>query len=145
MTNQTDLMSDITSIQDARFLKRVGLPLNTPVEHRTFSAGYCHRWFKMLGANQRFVRALIKYGESDGDEGAWRKVKRAFEKLVSAVSHFIEYGELTDDAEHAIIQAFVQQRFLPMSKRWNALVDGFDAGEGMAVNLQDFILADAAD
>ena len=137
-------MTEITSIQDARFLKRAGLPLNTPVKHRTFSAGYSHRWFKMLRANQRFVLALIKYGESDGHEGAWRKVERALEKFVSAVSHFIEYGELADDGERAVIQAFVQHKFLPMSKRWNAVVDSFDVGEEIVVNLQDFMLVDAA-
>ncbi len=45
-------MSDITSIQDARFLRRVGMPLNTTLEHRTFSAGYSHRWLKVLKANE---------------------------------------------------------------------------------------------
>jgi hypothetical protein len=96
-------MNDITSIQDARYLKRAGLPLNTPLEQRTFSAGYSHRWFKMLKANERFVLALIEYGERGGSEKAWRKVEGALEKFVSAVSHFIEYSKLTDDGERAII------------------------------------------
>jgi hypothetical protein len=138
-------MSDITSIQDARYLKRAGLPLNTPVEQHTFSAGYSHRWFKMLKANERFVLALIKYVERGGSEGAWRRVESALEKFVSAVSHFIKYGELTDDGEHAIIQAWMQQKFLPMSQRWNAIVDSFKAGEEIAVNRRDFILIDSAD
>ena len=138
-------MNDITSIQDARYLKRAGLPLNTPLEQRTFSAGYSHRWFKMLKANERFVLALIEYGERGGSEKAWAKVERALEKFVSAVSHFIKYSELTDDSERAVIQAFTQQKFLPMSERWNAVAESFNAGEEIAVNLRDFILIDAAD
>jgi hypothetical protein len=39
----------------------------------------------------------------------------------------------------------VQQKFLPMSERWNVVVESFDAGEDIAVNLRDFILIDAAD
>lgn len=63
-------MSEITFIQDALFLKCAGLPLNTLVEHRTFSSGYSHRWFKMLGASQRFVLALIKYDEGTPSSSA---------------------------------------------------------------------------
>jgi hypothetical protein len=137
-------MSDVTSIQGARYLKRAGFPMNTPVEQRTFSASYSHCWFKMLKANERFVVALIEYGERGGSQEAWRKVEGALEKFVSAVSHFIKYSELTDDGERAVIQAFAQQKFLPMSERWNAVADSFNAGEEIAVNLRDFIIIDAA-
>jgi hypothetical protein len=37
----------ITRLQDARVFKKLGKPLNMPVEDRTFSDEYSGRWFAL--------------------------------------------------------------------------------------------------
>jgi len=46
---ETDM--DITNIQDARAFKRMGIPLNTPTETRTFSGAYSKQRFGLMKVN----------------------------------------------------------------------------------------------
>jgi hypothetical protein len=53
-------MTTITSLEDARALKRLGVPLNTPIEHREFSPAYTDHWVDLMVAQAKFVEAIKK-------------------------------------------------------------------------------------
>ena len=70
----------ITSLEDARHLKRAGLPLNMPVEKRTFSQKYSEHWFALMDAHGRFMLAVHKFAD-DQTAVRWWSVQRRYVAL----------------------------------------------------------------
>ena len=62
----------ITQLEDARQLKRMHLPLNLPITHRTFSADCARHWFDLMDAHGKFVAAVLEYldGARAGSPGS---------------------------------------------------------------------------
>ena len=54
----------VTNLEDARAMQRMGMPLDTPVEHRMFSAEYTRYWVKLMNAHLKFMRTMGKYSKS---------------------------------------------------------------------------------
>jgi hypothetical protein len=54
----------ITNLEDARAMQRMGMPLDTPVEHRMFSAEYTRHWVKLMNAHLKFIRTMGKYSKA---------------------------------------------------------------------------------
>ena len=81
-----------TRLDDARALKRMNIPLNTPVEHRTFSKAYSKHWFALMNAHTEFMLAMREYcDDADPRPGKWKLVRRRFVALDKAVVRCFDF------------------------------------------------------
>jgi DNA invertase Pin-like site-specific DNA recombinase len=53
-------MTEPTTLENARVFKRMKMPLNTPVENRTFSPEYTRHWVLLMDAHGGFMLALAE-------------------------------------------------------------------------------------
>lgn len=76
-----------TNLNDARELKRAGLPTNLPLTHQTFSQDYSEHWFLLMATYSKFMVAVHEYsdGPRAGAIGQWKLVKRRFNSLSEAM------------------------------------------------------------
>lgn len=76
----------ITQLEHARALKRMNVPLNTPVEERTFSLEYSDHWFRLMDAHDGFAQAVSEYvaGARAGSPGKWKLMRRRLTALDEA-------------------------------------------------------------
>jgi hypothetical protein len=51
----------VTKLEHARAFKQMQMPLNTPVEQRTFSAEYTRHWFHLMAVHYEFMQAVNEY------------------------------------------------------------------------------------
>jgi hypothetical protein len=73
-----------TNLQDARALKRMGMPLNTPVERREFSEAYSKQWLGLMKAHGNFCGALAGYIEVSSAP-KWRKLRKSVDGIFNAM------------------------------------------------------------
>jgi hypothetical protein len=83
-------MNDITKIRNARALKAMGMPLNMPVEERTFAPKGTKLWVAVIRRGRDFLEKTIKYGE-DMTPRRYKEWHRAHARLVRAVDTLNEY------------------------------------------------------
>ena len=123
----------ITNLQDARAMQRMGMPLDTPVEHRKFSAEYTRHWVKLMEAHHKFMRTLSKYSQS-ATPAAWAKVDRRFDELMAVVK---TSPPLKDDVEQTILDAFKQGRAFPFLEYWAGALDAVEDGAELTIRSGD--------
>ena len=106
----------VTRLEHARHLKQAGLPLNTPVEDRTFSAAYSKHWLPLMDAHAAFMRAIGEFSDTQAP-GKWTLAKRRLAALDAATARCVDFmSELdTSDAEQdmheaALLQFFITER-----------------------------------
>ena len=116
------LHTAITRLEDARKLKQMGLPVDTPVENRTFSLDYSNHWVALMNAHGEFLSAVLEYidGARAGSPGKWRLVGRRLKALDETARRCVEFvGRLggnalppvfkteQDEHEHALLGYFL--------------------------------------
>jgi len=134
-------MTEITDIQDARAMKRMGAPLNTPVEHREFDLAISKHWINLKNAENGFDHALVEYakGPRAGSVGKFNLMKRRNEALykVAADAHkFAEHYE-KDPIQQRIIFELIA-RALYVVEWWREAFAAAEAGDdGVNIDLRD--------
>lgn len=141
-----------TELGDARELKRVGFPLNTPLEHRTFSQKYSEHWFCLMTAQAKFVVAVRKFsdGPRAGNAGQWKSLKRRFDGVINALRDCDEFigklsGNVTppvfkseqDGQECRILSDFLLDRATPYVKFWQSVIEAVDGGMPLTIEPGD--------
>ena len=133
----------VTRLEHARHLKQAGLPLNTPVEDRTFSAAYSKHWLPLMDAHAAFMRAIGEFSDTQAP-GKLTLAKRRLAALDAATARCVDFmSELdTSDAEQdmheaALLQFFITERALPFLEFWENAVAAVDAGTALTINLAD--------
>jgi hypothetical protein len=124
-------MTDTTNIEDAKAMRRMGLPLNTPVTHKTFSKQYTELWVRYMKACYAFTNAFLDYHAKPG--------KRRYERCVSTfmkladmdVECLSETFVLDDEGERRILGALREQKLRPF-------IEMFDAGFAALQNGEEF-------
>ena len=135
----------ITSLEDARHLKRAGLPLNMPVEKRTFSQKYSEHWFALMDAHGRFMLAIHKFAD-DQTAVRWWSVQRRYVALDRAAIRCLDLvGELggrdaepvfkseQDEHEYALLAWFITERAIPFINFWADAIDTVEEGNELAI------------
>ena len=84
MTDDQNVNAAITDITDARYFKRKGLPLNSPVEHGTFSKEYSRHWVRLQKAYDELCGAMLAFIEASEHDVSFPKWK-AFKRGVKAL------------------------------------------------------------
>jgi hypothetical protein len=150
MTHETtDPVAAVTRLDHARALKRIGAPLNTPVEEREFSSAYTDHWVDLMVAQAKFIDAIVSYSEK-ARVGRWRIVKRQFNSLIEAGGRCVAFlGELRcganppvfksdqDEAEYGAMSYFLTERAAPFVQYWREAIDKLDAGASLTIKPSD--------
>jgi hypothetical protein len=147
----------ITNLQDTKVMKRMGLPLNTPIEQRYFSRAYTKHWLQLVNAHRKFMVAICKLSK-DGPEAAtvrkWNLVRRRLREISEAIhSADIFIGKLggnvnppffkrdQDEQEQHFLASLLIQRAIPFVEFWQeAIVMIVDEGTALEFGLDDLPL-----
>lgn len=148
-------MTKITNIEDARALKAANLPLNLPVEHRTFSREYTRHWVHLINAHDAFARAINDYiaGPRAGSPGKWKLVRRRLTALDNTRGECLAFlsklgGDVEplvfksdrDEHEHCLLGLFLSERVAPFIQYWSGAIDAVDADCKLRIETSDFQL-----
>ena len=129
-------MDEIINIHDAKAFKRMGMPLNTPVETRYFSEAYSRQWFGLDKVRDAFMFALYDY---DGETVKWKRIKKRFDGLIKAVNRCNAcIGKLEDPNEQMILHAILEQRAVPFLQYWEDALDAIDNGATLTITPADW-------
>lgn len=131
-------MNAIVNIKDAKALKRMGAPLNTPVRTVQFSPAYEKRWLALNKAKYLFEVAIYKYLK-DGKNTSmtlWRLVKRRLRGLLSAIKGCdAAIGKLKDENEQALLSWFLVNRAAPFFNFWDQAIATVESGAGLEIRI----------
>jgi hypothetical protein len=156
LPSQNDVESGIspiiTKIDDARHLKRAGLPLNLPVTHREFSRKYTEHWLGLMNAHDHFMNAVHQYSDDihAGSAVQWRLVKRRLDGMFKgmrqceAFMHKLGgrvmprlFKSEQDVHEYLILSAFLAERARPFTEYWQRAIDAVDNGTPLTIRMGD--------
>ena len=79
-------MDNFTRLSDARAMRAMGAPLNTPVEERKFSPRSRKKIDAVMGATNAFGEAILAWAKNLQDWKNFNAVCRAWNKLESALA-----------------------------------------------------------
>jgi hypothetical protein len=119
----------IANLKDARAMRRMGLPLDTPVEHRVFSKEYSHHWFALMDAHYKFMDIMYEFVDAS-TPAMLKRVRRRFDKLVALVKTSPRFEDAT---ERAILATFKQKHALPFLEYWTDALDAIADGTGLTI------------
>jgi hypothetical protein len=127
----------VVRLEDARALKRMNAPLNTPVEEREFSPACKTRWDGLMDAQGAFMIALHEY-VARGSLGKWRKLKRKLMTLDRAATRCVEFASSQEEnPERGLMIYFLHSRAVPFILYWAGAIDAVDAGAELTINPGD--------
>jgi hypothetical protein len=121
-----------TKLQDARAMKSMGAPLNSPIVEKQFSAEYDDHWSKLLNAYDEFKHCVTQYR----NKPQWKKLKRCLKELRQIADTDIT-PTLTDEGEKAILNFFITQRAGPFLDYWDGCVAAVDGGTELRIRPGD--------
>jgi hypothetical protein len=118
-------MTKITRFDDAKAMRRMGLPLNTPVIERTFSHSYTRLWVRYMAACYAFAKAILDHSEKCSEKSLERCVA-AFIKLVKINNRCVELSDNPkwDEGERAILAALHEQKLMPFIEEFGPALEG---------------------
>jgi hypothetical protein len=130
----------VTDIQDARVMKRMGAPLNTPVEHKVFDGPVSKHWLQIAKAEIGFDDAFAAYIErpNAGELGKFRLMKRRNEALHKAAANASLFVEQYDqDLAQQFLLSELVGRSLNAVTWWRDTLSACEAGETLEIALGD--------
>lgn len=142
----------VTKLEHARAFKQMNMPLNTPVEERTFSAEYTRHWLRLMDAHGDFVQAVNDYttGARAGSPGKWKLMRRRLAALDQAFRQCVAFlGKLggdvappvfkteQDEHEYAGLGYFLTEHAAPFLTFWGDAMDAVDAGASLTIKPGD--------
>jgi hypothetical protein len=138
---------DITKLDDARDLKRAGLPVGLPIVRKEFTREYSEHWIPLMNAHAHFMIAMRKYSEEPKPTiSKWRKVKRALgliskqmDKCDAFVGKRVGNIEASEQGriECQLMAGFLVDHALPFVDYWRGVIDAVDAGTGLVIRPGD--------
>jgi hypothetical protein len=144
----TNIDKPITSLEDARILQLMGLPLNWTVEHPKYSRDYIKHWDDLNHAHDKFMIAARGYwgGPEVGSKGKWRVVRR-FNALIRATNYCVDFinqlggntvppvFQCEQDKLECVLLDFIFKEYLrPFIEFWLDVINKSDAGITVTVH-----------
>jgi hypothetical protein len=135
----------ITNPQDAKALKEIGVPCNTPVDHHKFSLKFLRHWDSLVVAQVRFLNAVFKYA-SEGQNASVRRRRQVGSRLdditkaIRRSDAFVAGGaNLSDQDEHekGILALFLIQRAVPFVEVWRETIEAIADGTSSEIKWRD--------
>jgi hypothetical protein len=128
------------------------LPVNLPLEHRTFSDEYSEHWFGLIEAHARFMVAVTDYcdGARSGSLGKWKLLRRRFAALGRSMQDCDAFvGKLGGDSVPPVYKSdhdrgecyamtyFLTDRAMPFAEFWQGVINAIDDGTPLTINASD--------
>jgi hypothetical protein len=144
----------ITKIKDARILKRMGVPLNTPIEDRALSEEFSQHWARLHMAHDRFISAVLKYRD-DGKwtQGNWKRFKQSYKALgdeanrcdtflgklagIKSPDETVSFKSEQDANEAQLLSYFLAKRAVPFLQYWQDVIAALESGREVEINPAD--------
>lgn len=145
----------IINLDDARIRKRVGLPVNFPLERKPFSEAYSRHWSALMEAHTKFEKTMLRYllGEPRS-VSKWWSARRRFVALEREVDRCVEFWIVElggnrpldvapvfkseqDALEYALLNFFISQRICPYLGFWQDAINEAEAGNVVTFKLSD--------
>jgi hypothetical protein len=129
----------ITKLEDARAMKAMGKPLNTPVIDRGMLPARCDKLIidtiKAAGRCREAVYAFIE----DQSEKNYSKLKRAHEKLGREIAKVLDSADDDEQLaiEKAIARARVEPRCFTAYQKWADIIAMLESGDPVQVTAAD--------
>ena len=149
-----DTNNTIMRLDDARVLKKLGRPLNTPITHHAFSEAYSRHWFALMDAHTKFENAMFRFLlDETQSPSKWWSARRRFIALEReadrCVGFWIALGGNTpldaapvfkseqDAREYALLDFFISKRACPFLEFWQNAIEEAEAGNVPTFKLSD--------
>jgi hypothetical protein len=136
---------EIIRLQDAKALKEVGAPLNTPVVRHNFSLKFNKLRASLDGAQIRFLNAVFKYA-AEGQNASVRRRRQVGSRLdditkaIRRCDAFVLGGaNRSDQDEHekGILALFLIQRAVPFVEFWREIIEAIANGTSSEIKWRD--------
>jgi hypothetical protein len=129
----------VTRIEDARALRTMGLPLDTPIEdhHCQFSWEAEKTMVEAFQAGSAFFKRVEDHARSQ-NASTYAAAKRAFVKMAGLVekSQVQEVwgdtpdgGKALQNVESVVVAAVIRTKILPVVSEWRSVFGAVDAGQ----------------
>jgi hypothetical protein len=146
-------MRKITQSEDARVLRHMKVPLNTPIEQGMFSPSCYKHWARLENAHDRFMIALRQYSEAslaESRDKKWQRLRRRLNVLDKAAGECVQFlGGLAgnvqplalkpeqDEPGHALLEFLVRERAAPFIQFWREAFDAVEEGIALRIERSD--------
>jgi hypothetical protein len=117
----------ITKLENAKAMRRMCMPLNTPVIERTFSKQYSRLWVRYMKACMAFARATLDHSKKCNRK-SWKRCDAAFHELIEINNICVQSSENPkwDEGERGILLALHEQKLWPFLEE---VAPAFEPGE----------------
>jgi hypothetical protein len=136
--------TEITHLQDAKALKAIGVPSNTPVAHHKFSVKFSRHWGSLVVAQVRFLNAVFKYA-AEGQNASVRRRRQVGSRLdditkaIRRCDAFVVGGANRSDQDEREkgILALLIQRAVPFVEFWQETIEAIANGASPEIKWRD--------
>jgi hypothetical protein len=137
--------TEITRLQDAKALKEIGAPCNTPVAHHKFKVKLDRYWDSLVGAQLRFLSAVFRYA-AEGQNASVRRrrqVENRLDDITNAIrrcdTFVVGDANRSDQDEHekGILALFLIQRAVPFVEFWQETIEVIANGTSSEIKWRD--------
>jgi hypothetical protein len=130
------MTNDITKIDNARALKAMGMPLNLPVEERTFAPKGTKLWVAVVKAGREFLGQTFKYGKDPSPRHykAWQLAFRRLQRSAVALDGYITKLAATNEMEAIGLAAFLEP-VAPFIEEYAEIFDALENGHEIELKL----------
>jgi hypothetical protein len=136
--------TEITRLRDAKALKEIGVPCNTPVSHHKFSLKFSRHWGSLVVAQVRFLNTVFKYA-AEGQNASVRRRRQVGSRLdditkaIRRCDAFVVGGANRsdqDEYENGIL-ALLIQRAVPFVEFWQETIEAIANGTSSEIKWRD--------
>jgi hypothetical protein len=133
---------DITCLQDAKAIKKMGAPLSTAVVDHKFSLEFSKHWEGLVYAQLSFLNAVFKYARGqNASVHKRREVGRGLDDIIKAIRRSDAFAGKLGDAnrsdqdrhEQNILGFFLIQRAVPFVEFWQEAIEALDHGVSLKI------------
>jgi hypothetical protein len=126
-------MTDITNLKDAKALKRMGAPLNTPVVEREMSREGGKRYGDVWGALLKFCKTMLAY-EARANNANYQKLRKAFMQIRRTAGRLErDIPSVEDGGEKFVHEMFLNEKVFPFIEGWDEIFEALDRGEPVQI------------
>jgi hypothetical protein len=128
----------LTRIEDARAMKAMGWPLDTPVVDRVMSKGAAMQYKALVKAYAVFEKAWNEFAQVESI-GKWKLQRRRLDDLhrISAKAREFALAQRDGDDDSALVIAHVAMRMDEFIRYWHEVNEILEAGEPVEIRPTD--------
>jgi hypothetical protein len=129
-------MTDPIDFEAAKAMKRMGLPLNTPVERRTLQRETSKQYLRLWDDLTAFCLKMVEYN-ADPSEKSFKAWTRAFDTLDRHARATTKYIAKLKGGDHEVegflLGMFIERKVVPFMEGWDEIFAALEDGEQVTI------------